>query len=482
MDIKEGEHNLSSPAGLPAGFDVLIKTLSPQGYHFTITAKDSDAAISTFSYNLTSTDHQSYLDLFEKLSKLFGLRMPQNRRPVIQPTSTAPYRVVLTDNLHPGMLYGYGDPAILKVDEHGETYYYLAVTSNDAPNAFPILRSADLVNWSFVDYVFPKGRTPEWASTGENNSDYWAPEIHKIGDEYRIYFVAREKHTSELCIGMASAPSPAGPFVPADKPMLTNNVIDPHVFVTAGNDAYLYWKEDNNDVWPAKMLDLLYQHPQLVSELIAVEEDKRTASLIITLWLWAKKLPPMERFQAIQIFIEIIIADYTSYYQQLLQMQKQQPGLNELIAPVVHFMKTPMYAQQLSPDGQQLVGEKVKVLENDLDWEAHLIEGMWVTEQDNKYYFFYAGNDFSTDKYGIGVAVADHPLGPYQKMQAPFLQSTKDWWAPGHPSVTTSPAGKPLLVLHAYHPGKAGYKQLRVLLMVQLQFSAGEVKAIEPML
>ena len=47
-----------------------------------------------------------------------------------------------------------------------------------------------------------------------------------------------------------------------------------------------------------------------------------------------------------------------------------------------------------------------------------MIEGPFVTLQDGRYWLFYAGNDFSTPSYGIGVAVADHPLGPYTKQGA----------------------------------------------------------------
>ena len=66
------------------------------------------------------------------------------------------------------------------------------------------------------------------------------------------------------------------------------------------------------------------------------------------------------------------------------------------------------------------------MLANDLDWEGHLIEGPWVTRQQGRYWLFYAGNDFSTPAYGIGVAVADHPLGPYVKQAEPLLQSTRE--------------------------------------------------------
>lgn len=69
----------------------------------------------------------------------------------------------------------------------------------------------------------------------------------------------------------------------------------------------------------------------------------------------------------------------------------------------------------LSPHGSTLLGAPKKIIENDLPWEAHLVEGMWVTKHLNKYYLFYSANDFSTDQYGVGVAIADNPLGLSEK-------------------------------------------------------------------
>jgi hypothetical protein len=111
------------------------------------------------------------------------------------------------------------------------------------------------------------------------------------------------------------------------------------------------------------------------------------------------------------------------------------------------------------------------VLENDQVWEAHLIEGIWVTEQDGKFFMFYSGNDFSTPEYGTGAAIADSPLGPYRKMKQPLLRSTKEWLGPGHPSVARGPDGEPWLFLHAFYPGEAGYKKFRALLAVPLALS-----------
>jgi hypothetical protein len=86
-------------------------------------------------------------------------------------------------------------------------------------------------------------------------------------------------------------------------------------------------------------------------------------------------------------------------------------------------------------------------------------------------------DDFGTPAYGIGVAVADHPLGPYKKQIDPLLQSTRSWWAPGHASVAPGLDEKPQLFFHAFFPGTGGYNAFRALLTTPLSFAAGKVIA-----
>ena len=74
-----------------------------------------------------------------------------------------------------------------------------------------------------------------------------------------------------------------------------------------------------------------------------------------------------------------------------------------------------------------------------------------------KSYFFFRNASDSR----IGVAVADHPLGPYVKQGEPLLRSTSDWTAPGHASVAPGLGGKPQLFFHAFHPGAGGYSSSR---------------------
>jgi len=165
----------------------------------------------------------------------------------------------------------------------------------------------------------------------------------------------------------------------------------------------------------------------------------------------------------------------------LANWERVRSALGEygLAGPILEAMTTPVRGQQLGADGRSMVGKDAIVLANDLDWEGHLIEGPFVTYRQGRYWLFYAGNDFSTPSYGIGVAVADHPLGPYTKQGEPLLRSTTAWTAPGHASVAPGVDGQPQLFFHAFHPGTGGYNAFRALLTVGLAFHDGRVEAVE---
>ncbi|MBS7566677.1 hypothetical protein KHS38_19890 [Mucilaginibacter sp. Bleaf8] len=109
------------------------------------------AAVESHSniYQVNISDHSSCINAFSKIGRDFHLRIPHNSQATISSSQSIPYHEVLLDNLDSGMLYGYGDPAIIRTQYKGSDLYYLLSTSNDAPNAFPILRSEDLKQWTF---------------------------------------------------------------------------------------------------------------------------------------------------------------------------------------------------------------------------------------------------------------------------------------------------------------------------------------------
>lgn len=476
---------LVSAARVPFAFTISItraKANEDSACSFKIMGTDqATGSTKTRDYRLADREHNSYLNLFQNLAQDFGLRLPRNRRAAAKPTSKAKYRALLTENLAPGILYGYGDPAVLRVEQQAGVeegvWYYLVVTSNDAPDSFPIIRSRDLVSWEFTGFVFPEGKKPDWAADGKYVSDFWAAEMHKVSGEFRVYFVARDRKTRELSIGLAKSARPTGQFIAAKEPILTGNVIDPHVFVADADTAFLYWKEDNNDIWPSRLTHLMHEHPHFIIELFPEREDQITASFIQTLWPWIRSLQPMERFFAQQVLVEAVTSAFAAFRERLDKLPDRQSARSagEQVRAVLQGLRTPVYAQRLSSDGLNLVGERVKIIENDLAWEAHLIEGVWVTGHRERYYLFYAGNDFSTAGYGIGVAIADSPLGPYRKMPEPLLRSTNEWTGPGHPSVTTGLDGEPLILFHAFFPERTGYKEFRALLAAQIELAADRV-------
>ena len=179
----------------------------------------------------------------------------------------------------------------------------------------------------------------------------------------------------------------------------------------------------------------------------------------------------MERFFLMNGMIEAALANWQAVKSALVEYG--------LAAEILDAMVTPVRAQRIASEGHSLVGESQIVLTNDLDWEGHLIEGPFCTRQNGRYWLFYAGNDFGTPAYGIGVAVADHVLGPYLKLGEPLLKSTRSWTAPGHPSVAPGLDREPQLFFHAFHPGTGGYNAFRALLTVGLKFSTERVEVVE---
>lgn len=435
------------------------------------------------TYRITGSDHQAHNDFFAAVATDFGLRIPHvNEGPQASEGPVPDWRPLIVDNLSPRTSAGYGDPAVLKTDDG----YILVATSNDALDAFPILRSQDLKTWTHQGFVFPEGEAPAWTAHGLKVGDFWAPEMARVGDEYWLVYTARQR-TNALAIGLAKAPTPLGPWRDLGRPLLSahainttdlpdqgelpvlsGGVIDSHIFIDSDGTRYLFWKRDTNGVWPRPLAGLLRQRPELIERLFVSETDRRTAAFAAAIQPFAnRRARPMERFFLMQPLIESVLENWNRV--------KDVLGGIEEAGPIVDAMSTPIHAQPLSEDGE-LIGSDTLVLTNDLDWEGHLVEGPWVTRQQGRYWLFYAGNDFGTPAYGIGVAVADHPLGPYVKQTEPLLKSTRSWWAPGHASVAPGLDGQPQLFFHAFFPGTGGYNAFRALLTTKLHFTSEKVE------
>jgi arabinan endo-1,5-alpha-L-arabinosidase len=438
------------------------------------------------AYIVASGTQQDFAEFFRQLSKDFATRLPDIfARVEERPHAPIRWRPLLTENVHPQILVGYGDPAVFKDGAD----YWLVATSNDAPDAFPILHSLDLEHWEPRGFVFPQGYEPKWVAKGRNIADFWAPEMARAGDEYWLCFTARQT-SNALAIGLARSSSPAGPWSDNGRPLITGNtvnttglgydpavpvmsggVIDSHIFTDSDGEKYLFWKDDTNGIWPRPLAMLLNQNPELIERLFDDHKDRRTGAFAAAIVSWANRQRPMVRFFLMHPLIEAALANWQRVKKALVEFG--------LAPAILEAMSTPIRARRIADDGRSMSGENRIVLCNDLDWEGHLIEGPFVTFEQDRYWLFYAGNDFSTPSYGIGVAVADHVLGPYRKQGSPLLKSSREWTAPGHASVAPGLDGKPQIFFHAFHPGTGGYNAFRALLTAGLRFEGETVEVVE---
>jgi len=138
-----------------------------------------------------------------------------------------------------------GDPGA--IFEGG--YYYLATSSGDRPDAYPIHRSADLAHWEKVGYVFPA-----WNTTGPvwGKGAFWAPDLQRINaTHFAVYFSAKDE-SGLLSLGVAFSTSVTGPYVDIGKPLWANHsdpqgTIDVHMHKASTGEKYLVWK-NNQDI------------------------------------------------------------------------------------------------------------------------------------------------------------------------------------------------------------------------------------------
>ncbi len=103
-------------------------------------AEDGAATLFTVSlnggeprrYRVRGGEQGDYSDFYRELCGHFGTRVPHlYQEPEDAAADGLVWRPLITENLSPKILAGYGDPAVLKTDEG----WILVATSNDAPGS-----------------------------------------------------------------------------------------------------------------------------------------------------------------------------------------------------------------------------------------------------------------------------------------------------------------------------------------------------------
>jgi arabinan endo-1,5-alpha-L-arabinosidase len=135
------------------------------------------------------------------------------------------------------------DPAVILAPD-GSYYAYATQTQREGKWLnIQVGRSPDLVRWQHLGDALPA--KPGWASATQ---DFWAPHVIRDGARYVMYFSAKPNTSDErhgLCLAVATAASPAGPFTDIGRPLKCGESfvnIDPMAFDDpASRKHLLYW-------------------------------------------------------------------------------------------------------------------------------------------------------------------------------------------------------------------------------------------------
>ncbi|MBQ9818523.1 MAG: family 43 glycosylhydrolase [Proteobacteria bacterium] len=281
------------------------------------------------------------------------------------------------------------DPGAIWVDG---TYY---VATTPGPNGYQIFKSEELHTLKHVkDVNMKKPNHNGWAGGGT-----WAPEIHRVGKKFHLYYSANQKSDDTIgkpgerfCVGVAIADAPDGDYKDRGTPLVCagdsdaayERVIDASYFQDADGKHYVLWQQNGNRNNPSK----------IYIQQLDVKEDGAVVDLM-------NGTKPVKLIESDQ--------DWEMY---------------------------------------------------DVVNRRGVVEGPWLIRNGKYYYLFYSGNTYDGRKYAVGVARATAITGPYQKHDGPVMASRHTHFtSPGHGSVLKSPEGT---WFHIYHAWKNNQRMVLV--------------------
>lgn len=146
----------------------------------------------------------------------------------------------------------FADPSII---QGRDGYWYAYATSDPLVAGGPfglmhMARTKDFSSWEYLGTVFDDQTKPAWAAPG---SFFWAPDIRYFDGKYVMYFTVTDTAANpggDPAIGVATAPTPSGPWTATDGPVVTPKpdgnggyfgTIDPALLTAADGKRYLYY-------------------------------------------------------------------------------------------------------------------------------------------------------------------------------------------------------------------------------------------------
>jgi arabinan endo-1,5-alpha-L-arabinosidase len=158
---------------------------------------------------------------------------------VVQPQSPSASEQANT-YVNPVFDADFPDPTVIRSSD-GWYYAYATQTVIDGKMInIQVARSADLTRWEHLGDALPI--KPAWANQTQK---FWAPHVSQHGDTFYMYYSADPNTLTGLCLAVATAKTPSGPFMDSGKPLKCGESfvnIDPMAFDdSATGKRLLYW-------------------------------------------------------------------------------------------------------------------------------------------------------------------------------------------------------------------------------------------------
>jgi arabinan endo-1,5-alpha-L-arabinosidase len=137
--------------------------------------------------------------------------------------------------------FDFPDPTVMKARDG---YFYAYATQTEFEGKLyhiQVIRSKDLVNWQRLGDALPE--RPVWAD--KPDPKFWAPHVQEADGKYFLYYSADPNALTGLCLAVAVADKPEGPFKDVGKPLKCGESfinIDPMAFDDPQTGKrLLYW-------------------------------------------------------------------------------------------------------------------------------------------------------------------------------------------------------------------------------------------------
>ena len=341
------------------------------------------------------------------------------------------------------MQQGYPDPQVLDDTAQSGNYYLYGTSGN-----FAAMRSTNLVEWEHVGPTFPRDKQGEDVirSTDDNS---WAPEViyDKDADDgeggkglYYLFFSSTPDYedtkwnnvdtTKNGVVGnnckynmyVATSKSPEGPFMMVDfsDSRELNTAVNkelPKEQAESGKYAYVTVDEKYYEAaFPQKWAKYCLFAPDELSKLVQKNKvGTGGTSNVVPEAGYIATIDPSP-------FVDPVSKKKYLYFKMEPNTGEAMWNINVVVEMTDWLTPNWNNAHYVTANGYYTISDWENGTDQGVSYEnTSCNEGAFMLYHkdkngEDKYYFTFSCNDFQTSNYQVGMAVSDHPEGPFRKL------------------------------------------------------------------